>query len=153
MTVCANIILEDDRVSLVRESKPTALGRWSVPAGKLESGEILQAGAEREALEETGLVVEAGSLLDIYHCLEALEGGAAMTFVFESTVNGGHIATSADHPEVRFVPPDEVAALQASNLIRGQYVGLALAAAAAGTQLPAGAVTIVDASSPPVTLR
>ena len=66
--MCANVIRDEaGRGLLVRESKPEALGRWSLPAGRAEVGESLREAAAREALEETGLVVEVGRLIGIYH--------------------------------------------------------------------------------------
>jgi len=149
--VCANVVLIDDALLLVREAKPSALGRWSLPAGKLEPGETLRQGAEREAVEETGLAVEAGSLLGIYHCVETLEGGAAINFVFQSRIVGGEIRTSPEHPEVVFVPMPEVDQLVGENLIRGSHVSIAVAAALAGQTIDDGIVTIVAASKPPAT--
>lgn len=149
VVVCSNLVLDENGLLLVRESKPSALGRWSLPGGKLEPGETLKQGAEREAHEESGLTVEAGHLLGIYHCLETLEGGAALNFVFRSTIIGGTIQTSVEHPAVDFVPLTELDALAANNLIRGRHVRLAVEAAISGTELPADIVSIVAASSPP----
>lgn len=149
--VCANLVLEQRGLLLVKESKPTALGRWSLPAGRLEVGESLRDGAAREALEETGLSVQVGSLLGIYHCLSTLEGGAAVNFVFRSTVLAGATRVSSSHPEVAFVSRDEVEDLLDRHLIRGQHVRLAIAAAENGLALPDDLVTEIPASPAPQT--
>jgi 8-oxo-dGTP diphosphatase len=60
------IIIEHDRVALVRRGHPPLAGEWSIPGGVLEVGETLRQGVVREALEETGLRVEAGELLGVY---------------------------------------------------------------------------------------
>jgi len=60
------IIIERDRVVLVRRGHPPLAGEWSIPGGVLEVGETLRQAAVREALEETGLTVEVGELLGIY---------------------------------------------------------------------------------------
>ena len=133
--VCANVILDGTDVLMVRESKPPALGRWSLPAGRLEQDESLRAAAAREALEETGLTVEVGGLLGIYHCPATLEGGSAISFVFQSTVTGGAIATSEEHPEVAFISRPDFEDFLAAGLVRGRHVELALAAADAGVTL------------------
>ncbi|MEZ5372867.1 MAG: NUDIX hydrolase [Microthrixaceae bacterium] len=147
--VCSNIVLNEQGLLLVREAKPSALGRWSLPAGRLETGESLREGAAREALEETGLTVDVGPLLGIYHCPSTLEGGSAINFVFRSTVLGGEIRTTAKHPEVAFVSRAAVDLLVAQHQIRGQHVRHALAAADAGQDLPAGLVVGVEASPLP----
>jgi 8-oxo-dGTP diphosphatase len=60
------IIIEADRVVLVKRGHPPLEGEWSIPGGVLEVGETLRAAAVREALEETGLSVEVGELLGVY---------------------------------------------------------------------------------------
>src|SRR5258708_39077040 len=59
------VIVEDGRVLLVRRGRAPLLGRWSIPGGLVELGETLRAATEREALEETGLVVEVGKVLEV----------------------------------------------------------------------------------------
>ena len=53
--------VEHDRVLLIKRGKAPLLGEWSIPGGLLELGETVRQGAEREALEETGLVVHVGN--------------------------------------------------------------------------------------------
>jgi len=60
------IIIEGNRVVLVRRGHPPLAGEWSIPGGVLEVGETLRQAAVREALEETGLRVEVGELLGVY---------------------------------------------------------------------------------------
>lgn len=60
------IIIEEDRVLLVKRGHAPLLGEWSIPGGVLEVGETLREAAIREALEETGLTVECADLLGVY---------------------------------------------------------------------------------------
>lgn len=60
------IIIEDRRVLLIKRAKAPLLGEWSIPGGMLELGETIRQGAEREALEETGLEVRATDLLGVF---------------------------------------------------------------------------------------
>ena len=60
------VIVAGDRALLVRRATEPLKGEWSVPGGVLELGEKLREGAAREALEETGLQVEVGEVLDVF---------------------------------------------------------------------------------------
>jgi ADP-ribose pyrophosphatase YjhB (NUDIX family) len=60
------IIIENDRVVLVKRGQPPLEGEWSIPGGVLEVGEMLREAAVREAWEETSLKVESGELLGVY---------------------------------------------------------------------------------------
>ena len=60
------IIIEGERVMLVKRAHPPIQGQWSIPGGVLEVGEMVREAAVREAREETGLVVEVGELLGVY---------------------------------------------------------------------------------------
>lgn len=60
------LIIENGRIVLIKRAKAPLLGEWSIPGGMLELGESLRQGTEREALEETGLVVRADELLGVF---------------------------------------------------------------------------------------
>jgi ADP-ribose pyrophosphatase YjhB (NUDIX family) len=52
-------------VLIKRRFEPLA-GQWSLPGGALEVGESLEAGTAREILEETGLVVQVGPVIEVF---------------------------------------------------------------------------------------
>lgn len=60
------IIAEAGRVVLVKRAHAPLAGEWSIPGGALEVGELVREAAAREALEETGLTVEATELLGVF---------------------------------------------------------------------------------------
>ncbi|MFZ0287357.1 MAG: NUDIX hydrolase [Terriglobales bacterium] len=60
------IIIEGDRVVLVKRGHPPLAGEWSIPGGVLEVGETLRQASVREAFEETGLTIEPGELLGVF---------------------------------------------------------------------------------------
>ena len=56
------IVVRENALLMVRRAQAPALGRWSVPGGRVEHGEMLTDALIREVHEETGLVVEPGEL-------------------------------------------------------------------------------------------
>ena len=60
------VIIQENRVLLIRRATPPLLGEWSLPGGVLECGESLREAVVREAREETGLVIETGDMLGVY---------------------------------------------------------------------------------------
>jgi ADP-ribose pyrophosphatase YjhB (NUDIX family) len=60
------VILQDGKVVLVKRKFEPLAGQWSLPGGRLELGETLEAGLAREMLEETGLEVDVGPVVDVF---------------------------------------------------------------------------------------
>lgn len=144
---CCNLIQDDrDRYLLVKESKRSARGRFNLPAGKPELGETLTEAAVREALEETGLVVEVDHLVGLYQCPRTSEGFGVVNFVFSSHAVGGSLTETLAHPVVRYFSQAQVAEMAADHLIRGTHIELAIADHQAGNRLPLDLIRVVGPS-------
>jgi 8-oxo-dGTP diphosphatase len=59
------VIFDGRRVLLVQRGQEPLRGAWSLPGGAVEIGETLDAALAREVLEETGLSVEVGPVVDV----------------------------------------------------------------------------------------
>ena len=70
------VIIRDGQVLLVKRGREPAKGLWAIPGGAVEPGETLQAAAEREILEETGVVINAGEPIFAFDLIERDEVGA-----------------------------------------------------------------------------
>jgi 8-oxo-dGTP diphosphatase len=68
------VCLRGDEVLLIRRGKPPKLGEWSLPGGRVEWGEGVEAAALRELHEETGVEAELTGLLDVVDGLFSSEG-------------------------------------------------------------------------------
>lgn len=94
---------------MVRRGREPAKGLWSIPGGRLEKGEYLNAAVEREVREETGLKIEIDRLLGIH---EVVGDAHYVILDFMAALDGPEEAVAADDvDEVRWVPLDEVASL------------------------------------------
>lgn len=59
------VIIEADKVLLVRRGREPLKGKWSIPGGALELGETLEEGVVREAREECGLTIEPVKVVEV----------------------------------------------------------------------------------------
>lgn len=60
------VVFVEDRVVLIKRRFEPLAGQWSLPGGSLEVGETLEAGVAREILEETGLEVQVGPVIEVF---------------------------------------------------------------------------------------
>ena len=87
-------------------------GQWSLPGGMLELGESLEAGLAREMLEETGLHVDVGPVVEVFdRILFDDDGRVRYHFVlvdYVCTVRGGTLASGSDVADVALADPGDL---------------------------------------------
>jgi ADP-ribose pyrophosphatase YjhB (NUDIX family) len=117
------VIIHDQRALLVRRNTEPLRGEWSVPGGVLELGEKLRDGAAREALEETGLHLEVGEVLDVFDSIfPDADGRAQYHFVlidFLCRVVSGEAVAGSDVSEVKWVTLPELHELHLRPSVAG----------------------------------
>jgi 8-oxo-dGTP diphosphatase len=113
------IIIEGDRVALVKRGHAPLQGNWSIPGGVLEVGETLRKAAVREALEETGLAVETGELLGVFERVIPDEHGKMryhyVLIDFLCRRVAGELIAGDDAEEVRWFRREELTGLDLSR--------------------------------------
>jgi mutator protein MutT len=109
------IIVDGDRVALVKRGRAPLAGQWSIPGGLLEVGETLRACAEREVREETGLTVVIGELLGVFdRVVPDADGHIQYHYVlidFLCRRLGGDLRAGDDADEARWFAPEDLPAL------------------------------------------
>ena len=60
------VIVEAGKVVLIRRTHEPLQGQWSLPGGMVEIGETLEAALAREMVEETGLTVRVGPVIEVF---------------------------------------------------------------------------------------
>jgi 8-oxo-dGTP pyrophosphatase MutT (NUDIX family) len=90
--VAVILINESNQVCLIQEAKKSCLGKYYMPAGRMESGETLMEAAVREAKEETGYLIEPLSISS----LEIDELALWFRVTFIAKIIGGQLKTLKD---------------------------------------------------------
>lgn len=70
------VVLDGDRILLVRRRNPPDAGLWGFPGGHVEPGETAQEAAARELFEETGVIARPYAYLDNIDVIERGADGA-----------------------------------------------------------------------------
>ena len=95
-------------VLLVRRLRPPRVDEWSIPGGKIEWGETVEAALKREVREETGLTVKILGLIEVVDSLIPGPSGALLhhhvLLDFTARRISGKLRAGDDAREARWVP-------------------------------------------------
>ena len=113
------VIVDGDRVLLVRRGHAPLKGEWSLPGGAVELGETLEAALTREILEETSLHVRVEQLVDVVDRIHYTPDGRIeyhyVVVDYLCTPHSTAPASGSDADEVKWVRRDELAAYSLSD--------------------------------------
>jgi mutator protein MutT len=101
------VVIDGERVLLIRRGQEPLKGEWSIPGGAVELGETLEQAVCREVLEETGLSVTAERVLEVLDRIHRDEDGRVMYHYvlvdYECRVTGGTLCYASDADQARWV--------------------------------------------------
>ena len=101
------VCFRGSQVLLVRRGTAPMLGEWSLPGGRIESGERALDAARRELLEETGVTAEIQGVLEVVDGIFPDIGRHYVLIDFLAVWRVGEPRAGDDAAEARFFPVQE----------------------------------------------
>lgn len=110
------VVVRDGKILLVRRGRGPAIGKWSVPGGRVEGGETLVQAVAREVAEETGLDVVCGEFIGFVERIGPDYHYVILDFWAVPAVDDAALTAGDDAAAAAWVPLDE---LHAVDLVAG----------------------------------
>jgi ADP-ribose pyrophosphatase YjhB (NUDIX family) len=128
------VVVHDGRALIVKRAHDPRKGEWSLPGGRVELGETLVDATRREILEESGLEVTVGDIVEVFDRIHQADGRVRYHFVivdFLCVWTGGLLRAGDDAEDAAWVTGEEAEAYGVNeHAVRVLRKGLAMAAAA-----------------------
>lgn len=115
------VILDGDRVLLVKRGQPPSQGKWSVPGGLVHLGERIEDAVRREVLEECGVRVRLLGLCGVIDRVRLAPDGPSRVHFhyviidYVAAIEAGVPRAGSDAAEVRWVPVAELTAYDTTD--------------------------------------
>ncbi len=113
------IIVDGERVLLVRRGHAPALGKWSIPGGLVDVGETVEAAVRREVAEECGLELHLHGLVGVVDRIVRDGAGRVQYHYvlvdFLATPAGGTARPGSDARELCWAVPDALPGLDTTQ--------------------------------------
>jgi ADP-ribose pyrophosphatase YjhB (NUDIX family) len=110
-------VWKDGKVLLVQRAKPP-LGLWSLPGGTIEFGETALAAAERELMEESGVMADLTAFIGFYEIIWEKPLFHYAIACYGGVWRSGEAQASGDALEARWVAPAELDSLDFAPNVR-----------------------------------
>jgi 8-oxo-dGTP diphosphatase len=112
MVGVGGVVILKGRALLIRRGGPPLEGQWSIPGGMLEAGETLIEGVRRELIEETGVEVKVGKLIEVFERINLDSAGktqyhfVVLDYLCEAV--GGKARAGSDVTDVAWAAASEL---------------------------------------------
>jgi 8-oxo-dGTP diphosphatase len=100
------VVVDGDRLLLVRRGRPPGAGVWSIPGGRVERGETLGEAVVRELREETALEGVCAGFVGWVEVIDPDHHFVILDFMV--TILGGTPAAGDDASDLSWVALDDV---------------------------------------------
>jgi mutator protein MutT len=108
-SAAAAVILDQDKVLLVKRNREPYKGYWMFPAGFVSYGEHPEEALKREVAEEVGMVVKEAEFLCIYQAeADPREMGHYVFFYKVKAKKGGKITDEEENEKVEWFSIDKL---------------------------------------------
>jgi ADP-ribose pyrophosphatase YjhB (NUDIX family) len=108
------LVIDGERVLLVRRGKEPNRDSWALPGGRIEPGERPAEAAVRETAEETAIVIDNLREIDAVDVV-ADEGNRYAITVFSARYRSGVIRAGDDAAEARWVALADIPGLRVTE--------------------------------------
>lgn len=116
------VVFNGDAVLLVQRANPPSQGMWAIPGGRVRLGETLQAAAEREILEETGVVIRANAPILVYDVIQKDARGVVKYHYVIVDLAADYVSgdprAGDDAADARWITPGELARIEINPATR-----------------------------------
>jgi len=102
-TVGAAVVLVENKKLLLVKRSGSYEGMWCIPCGHVEWNEDIRMCAQREMMEETGLIVTIGPVLNVHSNFHDMEKQTVGVW-FWGRCTGGELQAGSDASEVGYFP-------------------------------------------------
>ena len=96
------VIIQDNRILLVKRKFPPFQDHWALPGGFVEYGETTEAAVMREISEETGLYTTVKKLMGVYSDPKRDPRGHTITIVYSLCISDGTLKSGDDADDAAF---------------------------------------------------
>ncbi|GAC1417928.1 MAG: NUDIX domain-containing protein [Actinomycetota bacterium] len=111
----AAVVLHDGKLLMAKRAREPGRGLWTLPGGRVESGETLREAVIREVREETAIEIEPDGLIGIVErIVRADDGSVEFHYIicdFVATPRSFKEQAGDDASEVRWVPVGELSTM------------------------------------------